>query len=87
MFIVLVQVNELTDRDLLLYTGHLKAVQADMKIRFRDIEQLDVPDWVMEPWQVDAASSEAEIQESLIDLQNDEEAKTMFAPLDGTRCG
>lgn len=76
---MLVQVlDELTDSHLLLYTDHLKAVKADMAIRFRDLQQLDVPDWVMEPWKADAVSCEPEIQESLIDLQNDEEAKATF---------
>ncbi|XP_030298040.1 zinc finger BED domain-containing protein 5-like [Sparus aurata] len=70
--------DELTDSHLLLYTDHLKAVKADMAIRFRDLQQLDVPDWVMEPWKADAVSCEPEIQESLIDLQNDEEAKATF---------
>ena len=76
---VLAQVlDELTDHHLLLYTDHLKAVKADITIRFGDLEQLDVLDWVMEPGQADAANCEPEIQESLIDLQNDEEAKVTF---------
>lgn len=49
-----------------------------MEIRFRNLDQLDVPEWVMEPFQVDVSRSEAEIQETLIDLQNDEEAKATF---------
>ncbi|CAM4569334.1 unnamed protein product [Leuciscus chuanchicus] len=57
-------VDELTDNHLLRYTYHLRAV--------------DVPEWVMEPFQVDVSRSEAEIQETLIDLQNDEEDKATF---------
>ncbi|XP_077083466.1 zinc finger BED domain-containing protein 5-like [Siphateles boraxobius] len=71
-------VDELTDNHLLRYTDHLRAVKADMEIRFRDLEQLDVPEWVMEPFEGDVSRSEAEIQETLIDLQNDEEAKATF---------
>ncbi|XP_073330750.1 zinc finger BED domain-containing protein 5-like [Pagrus major] len=70
--------DELMDSHLLLYTDHLKAVKADMAIRFRGLKQSDVPDWVMEPCRADAVSCEPEIQESLIDLQNDEEAKATF---------
>ncbi|KAK0142231.1 hypothetical protein N1851_020062 [Merluccius polli] len=81
--------DELTDRHLLRYTDHLKAVKADITIRFRDLEQLDVPDWVMEPGQADAANCEPEIQESLIDLQNDMEAKIVLRdskPVELQRC-
>ncbi|XP_076144513.1 zinc finger BED domain-containing protein 5-like [Alosa pseudoharengus] len=70
--------DELTDGHLLVYTDHLKAVKADMEVRFRDLDQLAVPDWVMEPLQQDVASSEEAIQESLIDLQNDAEAMATF---------
>ena len=70
--------DELTDGHLLVYTDHLKAVKADMEVRFSDLDQLVVPDWVMEPLQHDAASSEEAIQESLIDLQNDAEAMATF---------
>ncbi|XP_028440786.1 protein FAM200A-like [Perca flavescens] len=71
-------VDELTDNHLLRYADHLRAVKADMEIRFRDLEQLEVPEWVTEPFQTNASRSEAEIQETLIDLQNDEEAKATF---------
>ncbi|XP_051950665.1 zinc finger BED domain-containing protein 5-like [Xyrauchen texanus] len=71
-------VDGLTDNHLLRYTDHLRAVKADMEIRFRDLDQLDVPEWVMEPFQVDVSRTEDEIQETLIDLQNDEEAKSTF---------
>ena len=70
--------DELTDGHLLVYSDHLKAVKADMEVRFRDLDQLAVPDWVMEPLQQDVASSEEAIQESLIDLQNDAEAMATF---------
>ena len=49
-----------------------------MEVRFRDLDQLAAPDWVMEPLQHDAASSGEDIQESLIDFQNDAEAMATF---------
>ena len=61
----------MTDGHQLVYTDHLKAVNADMEVRLRDLDQLAVPDWVMEPLQHDAASSKEASQESLIDLQID----------------
>ncbi|CAL8338365.1 unnamed protein product [Boreogadus saida] len=48
--------DELTDGHLLVYTDHLKAVKANMEVSFRDLDQLAVPDWVMELLQLDAAS-------------------------------
>jgi len=71
-------VDELTDNHLLRYTNHLRAVKKNMEISFKDLGQLDVPEWVMEQFQVDVSRSEAKIQETLIDLQNDEEAKATF---------
>ena len=50
--------DELTDGHLLVYWDHLMAVKADMEVRFRDLDQLAVPNWVMEPLQHDAATSE-----------------------------
>ncbi|CAL8342268.1 unnamed protein product [Arctogadus glacialis] len=70
--------DELTDGHLLVYTDHLKAVKAGMEVCFRDLDQLAVPDWVMELLQHDAASSEEASQESIIDLQNNAEAMATF---------
>lgn len=70
--------DDLTDNHLLRYTDHLQTVKADLEVRFRDLRELDVPEWVTEPFEVDASSIDAAVQESLIDLQNDEEAKATF---------
>ncbi|XP_048117914.1 zinc finger BED domain-containing protein 5 [Alosa alosa] len=70
--------DDLTDNHLLRYTDHLKTVKADPEVCFRDLNELDVPEWVTEPFQVDVSSIDAAFQESLIDLQNDEEAKATF---------
>ncbi len=68
----------LTDERFLLYTNHLKKMQEDMKIRFSDLLDLDVPLWVMQPFQADLAEAEPAIQEQLIDVQSDEEAEATF---------
>ena len=49
-----------------------------MEIRFRDFTNLDVPNWVVKPFQADIFQNEAAIQENLIDLENDREAQATF---------
>ena len=49
-----------------------------MKIQFRDVTNLNVPDWVVKPFQVDIFQNEAAIQENLMDLENDQEAQATF---------
>ncbi|KAM3833924.1 zinc finger BED domain-containing protein 5-like [Diretmus argenteus] len=75
----LTKVSEaLTDDRLLIYTAHLRMVKADLEIRFRDLLNLDVPLWVVQPFQADVAECEPSIQEHLIDIQSDDEAKAIF---------
>ncbi|KAK9960341.1 hypothetical protein ABG768_008202, partial [Culter alburnus] len=68
----------LTDDLLLVYTDHLTMVKANMEIRFRDLLNLDVPSWVVQPFQADVIESEAAIQEHLVDIQCDDEAQAIF---------
>uniref|UniRef100_A0A8C6KAH0 DUF4371 domain-containing protein n=1 Tax=Nothobranchius furzeri TaxID=105023 RepID=A0A8C6KAH0_NOTFU len=70
--------SKLTDEELLCDTEHLRVIKADMELRFRDLQNLQVPDWILEPFQVDVFEKEPMIQEHLINLQNDEEAQATF---------
>ncbi|XDV20634.1 hypothetical protein PO909_025934 [Leuciscus waleckii] len=63
----------LTDDLLLVYTDHLSMVKADMEIRFRDLLNLDVPSWAVQPFQTDVIECEPAIQEHLVDIQCDNE--------------
>ncbi|XP_071771056.1 zinc finger BED domain-containing protein 5-like [Centroberyx gerrardi] len=75
----LTKVSEaLTDDRLLIYTDPLRMVKADMEIRFRDLLNLDVPVWVVQPFQADVTECEPAIQERLVDIQCDDEAKATF---------
>ncbi|CAM4566688.1 unnamed protein product [Leuciscus chuanchicus] len=66
----LAKVSEaLTDDLLLVYTDHLRMVKADMEINFRDLLNLDVPSWVVQPFQTDVIECEPAIQEHLVDIQ------------------
>nr|XP_054592103.1 zinc finger BED domain-containing protein 5-like [Nothobranchius furzeri] len=43
--------SKLTDEELLCYTEHLRMIKADMELRFRDLQNLQVPYWILEPFQ------------------------------------
>ena len=47
-------------------------------IRFKDLEELKVPEWVVNPFQADANNTDPNLVEELIDLQNDFESKVLF---------
>uniref|UniRef100_A0A3Q3VYA2 HAT C-terminal dimerisation domain-containing protein n=1 Tax=Mola mola TaxID=94237 RepID=A0A3Q3VYA2_MOLML len=73
------QVSEaLADEGLLVYIDHLRMVKADMGICFRDLLDLDIPIWVVQPFQVEVTQCEPAIQEHLFDIQSDDEAKAIF---------
>uniref|UniRef100_A0A5S6R5T6 HAT C-terminal dimerisation domain-containing protein n=1 Tax=Trichuris muris TaxID=70415 RepID=A0A5S6R5T6_TRIMR len=61
----------LKDEDLLAYVSHLKQVIEDMKERFCDLLNLDIPGWILDPFGVPAVEVHPEIQEELIELQSD----------------
>lgn len=53
-------------------------VKADMEIRFRDLLNLVVPAWVVQPFQADVTECETSIQEHLVDIQCDDKAQAIF---------
>uniref|UniRef100_A0A5S6R5W3 DUF4371 domain-containing protein n=1 Tax=Trichuris muris TaxID=70415 RepID=A0A5S6R5W3_TRIMR len=68
----------LKDEDLLAYVPHLKQVTEDMKERFYDLLNLDIPSWIFDPFGVPAVEVHPEIQEELIELQSDVIARHTF---------
>uniref|UniRef100_A0A096M6F6 DUF4371 domain-containing protein n=1 Tax=Poecilia formosa TaxID=48698 RepID=A0A096M6F6_POEFO len=58
--------EELTDDCLLIYVEHLKMVQADLAMRFRDLLDLEVLVWVVQLFQADVVDCEIAIQEHLV---------------------
>uniref|UniRef100_A0A5S6QYK3 HAT C-terminal dimerisation domain-containing protein n=1 Tax=Trichuris muris TaxID=70415 RepID=A0A5S6QYK3_TRIMR len=67
----------LKDEDILAYVSHLKQVIEDMKERFCDLLNLDIPCWILDPFGVPAVEVHPEIQE-LIELQSDVIARHAF---------
>ena len=70
--------NNVTEDERLKYCTHLDRVRDDMNERFKDLTTLKVPDWVVKPFSADVTKAPFEIQEELIDIQNDEEAKAIY---------
>lgn len=68
-----------TDDDLLVYVKHLQQIRTDMEERFHDLINLNIPDWILNPFVVDPTEVDTEIQESLIDLQSDTSARHQFS--------
>ena len=49
-----------------------------MLIRFADLDTINVPCWVIQPFSADPADLKVELQDRFIDLQNDDEFKMNF---------
>ncbi|KAI6647188.1 SCAN domain-containing protein 3 [Oopsacas minuta] len=54
----------------------------DIQIRSKDLTQLIVPDWVMNPFYTELQTVELEIKEQLAELQADIEARIQFNQLE-----
>ena len=65
--------------DLLIYCEHLNSLQFDMKSRYEDLINMEIPDWLMNPFS-DAYARETNCakQEELLDLKNNFELKPLF---------
>ena len=72
---------DITDAQLRVYASHIESVKEDMQIRFKDLTQLMIPDWVMSPFTTNLQMAELEIQEQLAELQADIEARIEFNQL------
>jgi len=70
--------SELNDNDICVYCEHIAQLQGDMKIRFDDIIAMQIPDWIINPFDTNINNVDSELQESLIELQNDHSAQIRF---------
>ena len=67
-----------SDDDLLAYCDNLAELKMDMTKRFTDLLELEIPDWIIDPFCVHVETVSLSFQEELIDLQNDCEEKARF---------
>ena len=70
--------HSVNDNHLLIYVEHLKAVKEDMNVRFKNLLDLEVFPWLVEPFASNINECDSTMQEMLIDLQSDEKARANF---------
>lgn len=71
------ETQEISEENILKFIEHLDTLVIDMKRRFKDLFDLEVPDWVITPF---ACNNNIgfDLEEELVDLQTDIELKATF---------
>ncbi|KAL4132712.1 hypothetical protein QTP88_009821 [Uroleucon formosanum] len=64
--------------DLVVYCQHLENLQNDFKERFQDILNMDIPDWVLDPFSNVNTAESSQLEEQLLELTTNEEIKFKF---------
>jgi zinc finger BED domain-containing protein 5/7/8/9 len=64
--------------DLVVYCQHLKNLHSDFKERFQDILNMDIPDWVLDPFSNVNTAESSQLEEQLLELTTNEEIKFKF---------
>ena len=72
----------ITDENINIYCSHIDSLREDMLIRFKDLTELVIPDFVVNPFATNVETLDSQLQEEFLDLQNDIECNTIF-----TQCG
>ena len=70
--------SNLKDDDYIVYVNYLKNIHEDMITRFKDLLELNIPVWVSNPFEVNAADVRIDLQEELVELQCDGWAQSLF---------
>ena len=74
--------NELKDENVRIYCSHLGCMTEEMTTRFKDLSNLVISDWIINPFLADSQQAQQTLQTDLIDLQNDCEAEVLFRKKD-----
>jgi hypothetical protein len=67
--------QELNNDDIEKFAAHLKSLEIDISKRFADLIELKVEEWMIDPFNANVHDSKVELQEELLELHNDEEAR------------
>ncbi|GCC36151.1 hypothetical protein chiPu_0014643 [Chiloscyllium punctatum] len=86
--------EDVIDDQLLIYSAHVRVLQHDMKIRFADLTEVEIPTWLTDPFISCAEGMDIRLQVEMIGLQNDTAMKIRFSQMgeplvwiqDATRC-
>ncbi|GBP39620.1 SCAN domain-containing protein 3 [Eumeta japonica] len=68
---------ECIDEDIHTYSQHLSALHDDFKTRFEDIQTMDIPPWIINPFD-ETEVANVVLQEELLELSTNEELKAKF---------
>ena len=74
--------NSITDDNIHIYCSHIDSLCEDLFIRFKDLTELVIPNFVINPFETNIETFDPQFQEEFIDLQNDIECNAIF-----TQCG
>ncbi|XP_076352736.1 zinc finger MYM-type protein 6-like [Tachypleus tridentatus] len=70
--------TELQDDDLLVYVEHLNYLYGNMQVRFSDLLDMNILDWLVDPFRMNAVDVNITLQEYLIQPQSDITAQARF---------
>ena len=62
-----------------ILSSHLEQLKDDIDKRFKDVFQLNVLKWIIDPFEADIFKINVNLQETFSDLQNDLELKVNFS--------
>ncbi|XP_026317857.1 SCAN domain-containing protein 3-like [Hyposmocoma kahamanoa] len=70
---------ECIDEDIHTYSQHLSALHDDFKTRFEDMLTMDIPPWIINPFEFDETEvANVVLQEELLEVSTNEELKVKF---------
>ena len=61
-----------------IFSSYLKQLNDDINKRFDDVFQLNVPKWIIDPFEADIFEINVNLQKTFYDLQNDLKLKVIF---------
>jgi len=72
--------HSMSDDDIEIFTNHLGNLQDDFGVRFKDLENMTIPEWIITPFDVkfENLSVEPECEYELAELSVEIAAKTVF---------
>ena len=72
--------TQVDDDAMLIFLNHLTNIEADMKERFTDLLTLEIPTWILDPFEIlsDKVQGSCDVAAELIDLRHDFKLKPIF---------
>ncbi|GFQ71808.1 SCAN domain-containing protein 3 [Trichonephila clavata] len=70
--------EDITPEEIERFSDHIKQLALDMKVRFNDILNFKISNWMFNPFTVDVNEVDIVFQEEILELKYDEESKNSF---------